>query len=564
MGSVEEVNAAMTATDGEKEYAKGIAHHQDFWKKHSILSWAQAVNALEAAVHSPELDRRRVADAYYKLGLLFMFDSNYRSALYYFETCLRFGRAAYVHEAAGAVCNALHEHERSARHYGQAMDLGGNKALDYMGLGRALLEMGGIEQAIDCFTKSASPRATSDAFFWTGNAYRRAGDTAKAIESYLAGLAINEEDAEICQALAETHLEDMADPTAALVWFDRMLELPDTTLAKGECRTRTPFAAYFCERYPKASMRTPVFEALCGLRRAVVEVKENLCCDGEGSAIHYTSLDTARALVVARSPLRAHRADRMNDPSEGEILRTTIGADVMSEFQDFDGMEDLPSAYIASFILRPDGDPVDSPADDNLLHWRLYGKSDGIEGGGACLAYPCSLFSPKWKTHENASLYHADGLLAAPSIMRRLTRWQAVAPRLYSVTYEGSHAEELVAEIRRNVERMGELKRVVATGGERSVLSNCVKVLLEEIRFLFKSRDFEYENEVRAVVMVRPDERGIETHATSGKSYVEFGRDVYPKELVLGPGVAGNPLPEVEAKKSAVKVRKSRVRYTPH
>ena len=71
------------------------------------------------------------------------------------------------------------------------------------------------------------------------------------------------------------------------------------------------------------------------------------------------------------------------------------------------------------------------------------------------------------------------------------------------------------------------------------------------------------EKEARVVVLMWLDERGIEAHSTSGKEYVDLGRDVYPAELVLGPGVAGNPLPEVEAEESAVKVRKSRVPYTP-
>ncbi|MCY3596137.1 MAG: hypothetical protein OXG71_01675, partial [Rhodospirillales bacterium] len=112
-------------------------------------------------------------------------------------------------------------------------------------------------------------------------------------------------------------------------------------------------------------------------------------------------------------------------------------------------------------------------------------------------------------------------------------------------------------------ERMGELKRTAATDGERSVISKCLKVLLEEIRFLFKSRDFEYEKEARAVVMAWPDERGIEKPPTGGKEYIEFGRDVYPAELVFGPGVTGNPLPEIATKEPTMKVRWSRVRYTP-
>jgi len=158
-------------------------------------------------------------------------------------------------------------------------------------------------------------------------------------------------------------------------------------------------------------------------------------------------------------------------------------------------------------------------------------------------------------------LYHADGLLAAPSVMRQLTRWQAVPPRLYSVAYEGGGGEELVVGIRRHVERMAELKRAIATDSDKCVLSNCVKVLLEEIRFLFKSRNYDYEKEARVAVMVWPDERGLETHPTSGKEYIEFGRDVYPTEMVLGLGVTGNPLPDVETMEPAVTARKSGIPY---
>ena len=91
----------MTTTEGEKEYAQGGRHFQEMLHNHSRLSWAQALNSLQAAALSPDLDRCKVADANYKLGLLFIFDSNYRRALYYFETCLRIERAAFVHAAIG-------------------------------------------------------------------------------------------------------------------------------------------------------------------------------------------------------------------------------------------------------------------------------------------------------------------------------------------------------------------------------------------------------------------------------------------------------------------------------
>ena len=325
------VDVAMMPTEGEKEYVQGVGHFEDFLKNHSILSWGQALNSLQAAVLSPDLGPRKAADANYKLGLLFLFDSNYRDAVYYFETRLRIGPGAFVHEAIGAAYNALHEYERSAWHYGQALELGGNKALSYMGLGRALLEMGRIEEAIDCFTNSASPRATSDAFFWTGNAYRRAGETVRAIESYLAGFAINEEDSDVCQALAETYLEDKADSAAALVWFDRMYELPDSTQAKGLCRTRNALCGVLLRAVSQgvdenSGVRSAVRPSSCGCgSEGETGLRWGRVCDslyvarcGEGSCY-------CEVAVACLSSGQNERPVRRRDPAKDDWRGSRVG-----------------------------------------------------------------------------------------------------------------------------------------------------------------------------------------------------------------------------------------------
>ena len=548
-----------SANRAEIAYAAGVTNFNEFLRAPSLASWARAMNSLGDAIASPGINPEAVTDAHYKTGLLWLFDSNYENALAYFRNCLSIRPQASVHEAIGAVYAALRQYERSAVHYRQAIRLGSTPAMGYMGLGRALLEMGEIEEALDCFAKSISSKPSANAHFWKGNAFRRAGETKRAIECYLAAVGIDKEDPEACQALAETYLEDEADAVSALVWFDRMYTLPGEKGAKDYCRTRTPFAAYFCERYPEESNRESAFEVLCGLRRAVIAVKENLCCDAEGAAVHYTSLDTMKALVRERSPFRAHRADRTNDPSEGGILRRLIGEDVLEEFRGSDDGKEEPSAFIASFVARRDG-AAGVRADDNLLHWRLYGKSGGVEGGGACLVYPCSLFSQQSDKHETASLYHSHGLFAGPTVTRRVSRWQALTPRLYSVAYEGA-AEQVVAELRKRLTRIGVFKAEVTSDGERRILSDCVRVLLEEIRFLFKSSNFEYEKEARVVVMVWPNDPGIARDPSSGKEYIELRQTLYPAEVVMGPCVAGEQLAGFDGRGSTVRVRKSEVDY---
>ena len=556
----------MTPTSqAEADYLQGIAR----WKEclgatdmvGRITSWVDAVNSLHAAVASPHLSLGSAADAYYKLGILHLYDSEPRKALEYLKQCLSINPHANVHDVIGTVYGMLKDHESSVFHYRRAIALGGAWYLS-VSLGRALLAMGKTIEAIGCFNTAISSKPSSNAFFWKGNAHRKGGEVDHAIESYLAALDVHDEDAEACQALAEVYLEDKRDPTTALVWFDRMYSLPDTTSAIAYCRTRTSFAAYFCDRYPDVSMRAKAFEALCALRQTVLEVKQHLCCNSGGAAVHYTSLDVSKALILEMSPFRVYRADQMNDPSEGAILRTAIGEDIAREFLDCNDDRGLPTAYIGSFVVRAENRSIEpAPADDRLLHWRLYGKTDGIEATGACLVYPCTVFSRPTDTHETASLYHSHGLFAAPTITKYVPRWQALTPRLYEVAYDGAGAQGLIDKIRPALYHIAELKHAVSSSEEKTVLSNCVRVLLEEIRYLFKSGQFAYEREARVVVTVWPNDQGIKRDPSSRAEFIELGRNVYPIEVVLGPCVEDNPFTGPEVRRLNVAVRESRIPY---
>ena len=547
----------------KRDYELGLQQFNDFLTRRRLASWAKAMSLFGEAAASGRLVQREAVDANYKMGLLWLFDSDYATALSYFETCLSIDPGShFAHMAMGDACLQLGEHKKSAWHYRRAIALGEHAAVACAGVGRALLEAGNAEEAIEWFTKDPSWRQNPDVLLWKGNAHRRAGEVDRAIESYKAALAVNETDADLHQALAETYLQDKADPAAALAWFDRMYALPESTMARELCRTRTPFVAYFCEFFPETEARLAAFEALWALRRAVLEVKETLCCEDRGAAVHYTALDTSKALVVDRSPLRAHWADKMNDPREGAVLRSILGEE-FGEGLLGDGMEEAASAFVVSFVTSPVRPARGTPADDNLLHWRLYGKSGDAEGGGACLVYSSALFSRKPESHETASLYHSNGLLGGPAVLRNVRRWQRHTPRLYRVVYEGAGAEGTVAVIRPHLRRIGALMRAFATEEEKTRLASCTRALLEEIRFLFKSRDFEYEKEARVVVMVWPHDQGIETNTSTGVEYVELAGDVCPSEVVLGPCAEGNPFAEADAPGSGVEVRRSEIPYGP-
>ena len=550
-----------SVSKAKRTYDLGIQKFHDYLAQRRRLSWAEAMGLLGEAEGSGQLVQHEALDANYKMGLLWLFRLDYATAVWYFERCLSIDPGAhFVHMAMGAACLQLEEYEKSAWHYQRLVATGTDVAIACVGVGRALLAAGNPREAIQWFTKDSSWRQHADALLWKGNAHRRVDEADLAFECYEAILALNEADPDALQALAETCLEDKADLTAALRWLDRTYALPESTMARKLCRIRTPFAGYFCDRFPRVETRVAAFEALWALRCAVVEMKENLCCEDQGAAVHYTAIDTSKALVVERSPLRAHRADKMDDPREGAVLRLVLGEDFDEELLG-NGIEESASAFVASFVLRPVTQARGTRADDNLLHWRLYGKSGDAEGSGACLVYPSTLFSTKPESHETASLYHSDGIFGGPAVLRNVRRWQQRTPRLYRVVYEGAGAEEAVAAIRPHLRHIGALARTFATEEEKTGLASCARALLEEIRFLFKSRDFEYEEETRVVVMVWPHDQGIETNTSTGIEYVELAGEVYPSEVVLGPCAESNPFAEADALGLGVEIRESTVPY---
>ena len=136
-----------------------------------------------------------------------------------------------------------------------------------------------------------------------------------------------------------------------------------------------------------------------------------------------------------------------------------------------------------------------------------------------------------------------------------------MTPSLYKVAYEGAGADPLVETMRPLLHHLAELKLAVSSNEEKFVLSNCVRILLEEIRYLFKSRQFEYEREARIVVTVWPNDPGIVVKQSSRAEYVELGQKVYPAEVVLGPCATDNPFSATGGQHGRVMVRKSAISY---
>lgn len=96
---------------------------------------------------------------------------------------------------------------------------------------------------------------------------------------------------------------------------------------------------------------------------------------------HYTTLETANALIFQNSPFRLHSVTTANDPKEGLPILSFLG---------FSGSF-LPTnyqAFVGSFTFNS----------DSLNQFRLYGKDNNVEGTGVSLLLSYDYFD------ENAAL----------------------------------------------------------------------------------------------------------------------------------------------------------------
>jgi len=183
-------------------------------------------------------------------------------------------------------------------------------------------------------------------------------------------------------------------------------------------------------------------------------------CEMPRIVTHYTSIHTLVSMLLPVSGketnfLRMYDSVHSNDPGEGGYLNRYLS----EKHSSLIASEVLP-AYIASFVLSND---ERGGSEDNLAFWRTYGK----DGEG------CSLSLPASRLRKN----------------------------LRKVRY----GDNSVADFERNLEFLFDNAEINSIMEERpETKMDVLKIVrdhMEEIRYLYKSGAYEYENECRFVLL---------------------------------------------------------------
>lgn len=242
---------------------------------------------------------------------------------------------------------------------------------------------------------------------------------------------------------------------------------------------------------------------------------------------HYSKLSTLKYIIQKkdRQPqprLRIRNIAYLNDPSEGNVLfhflKKTIKNDVYNILFDKGNPEENKLAevpyskvFIGSF----------STAKNKLPMWTLYGD----DSTGCCLVFDDYFFDKKNELIESKSK----------------TEDRNVSPQdltLYRVKYidvDNLIESDVIVKYLRRIASILDLLREIISRYESVKI--WIMTLLDEIRFLFKDCDYDYENEVRIIVHAEDSEIQVDDGQNElgiPQLYINLQRKLMYKEIILG------------------------------
>lgn len=162
-----------------------------------------------------------------------------------------------------------------------------------------------------------------------------------------------------------------------------------------------------------------------------------------------------------------------------------------------------------------------STAKNKLPMWTLYGD----DSKGCCLVFDDYFFDKNNELIESTS--KADEKSVSP---QELT--------LYRVKYidkDNLNDSDLIVDYLKKIASILDLFESIISKYESVRL--WIKVLLDEIRFLFKDSDYDYENEVRIIIHAENSEIKADdgqNELSIPRLYVNLQRKLIYKEIILG------------------------------
>ena len=565
--------------------------------------------------------------AYYKRGDAYSDIGKLKEALEDYDTSINLNEKytknndAYVYSQKGNIYKMSKKYEKVLECYNIAISKDNTMPYAYCQRADYYKERGEKELAINDYSKAIEYENTNEyAYCNRGNLYEESGNKENALKDYTKAIEINNNVYAYCQR--GRLLKEYGQYDEALKDFNEAIKRENNN-AYAYCQIghlnilrnekEEAWEAYnkaieikplmiilmkdksFCKYVQENVKNNEEKKLIANLFIAVMSLKESFLYNKTDEkycfkqVAHYTKLNSLKYLFKLnrhsseesinnknkdKSYLRINNAAYMNDPTECVLFINLLKAskkELVKELID-DLYEDTKSNERVNvlkgknhvFLLS-----FSEAIDTSLPMWVQYSDN----GKGCCLVYDISRFDKEEKNsigYPKKESYEEENI-TDDEIDKEVSENNDTYC-LYKVKYlDELSSDKIDDDIRDYIELIGskliDLINYINKNEERStIIKNIIINILDQVRFLFKDKNYEHEKEVRIVKF----ESNGHVHFTKDSEdlviphvYINFKRDLIADEVKLGPKVTNS----VEIAnylfytKKVNKVTKSHIKY---
>lgn len=424
--------------------------------------------------------------AFNALGNVYLYLKQYPKAIeFYKKAILLDPKFSYPHNGLGNVYGELKEYENAIKSYNIAILLDPNDNFPLNGLANVYADLKEYDKSLDLYKRALKLDSRyADLYFNKALVYQARKEYKKAIRDFNKYIELTKDNFNYLSLLSKHRISEIK----------KIMDDPDY-----------------------------------GVVREIVESIKKLLKYEEPCVTHYTSLTVTTALILENSLFRLSEGTFLNDTSEGRELYDFLPQISVELLK-------LKDTIATSFAAKPFiGSFVTESKHDDLTLWRMYGKENKEEARG------CAITLDRVKLLDNLK----SSLV--PTFMTSTPEKIDSEFSFFRVAYRNSLKGDIfivpgisLEDEKKLNEMMSNLKVGVEGYLKKNRLRDKKDILetLNEIAYLFKTSEYQYEYELRLVVKGTGITKKIDTHFCPPRVYVELvSLNPLIKRLTLGPKV---------------------------
>lgn len=416
----------------------------------------------------------------------------------------------------GNVYYSLEDYNIALDDYSKAIELDHNYSPAYNNRGVIYYKLGKYKKALKDYAKALSLDDNIPSTYNNrGNTYRNLKDYNNAIQDYEKAIALDPN-----YGLAFFNLgilyDDNGEYKKSLYYHNKHIELvsdqPWGYFQRGKIygvledidnaiKDFTKFSELIDDEYWKARALEKIEELqeekenddIKDINEYIETIKSTLLFE-ETYITHYTSITGAQILLLdTSSSFRMSEANYMNDTTEGEKLKQILF-----------GKENYSDTHKISFIEKPFlASFVDDTKCNDLTLWRMYAKSDGIDGRGCAITMDKEeLIAAMMETFIDEEYLKNNTDFSSGT--KQVEGISTNEFGFYKVAYLNEEGRlpgrsKLSTNINKAIDGLKTSFENIFSKDDKELLEIALE-RLREIQYLFKGIEYQHESEVRLIL----------------------------------------------------------------